>query len=75
VVIHNREADDEVYEHIKEIRSRPRWDPPLLLFGLCLMPRNSWTLGFYVSFAGNLTYKKSTAIQEAAAKTPMGENL
>ncbi len=32
-------------------------------------------LGFYLSFAGNLTYPKSTAIREAAAAAPAGRIL
>jgi TatD DNase family protein len=69
VIIHNREADDEVYQHIKEIH--PARGGILHCFSSDYnYAKKFLDLGFYISFAGNLTYKKSTAIQEAAKKLP-----
>lgn len=74
VIIHNREADDDIIRILA--------DYPALPGGVmhCFsgdFDRLSPLLdrGFYFSFAGNLTYKKSDAIREAAVKTPLDRIL
>ena len=74
VIVHNREADKEILESLKEEK--------LSRGGIihCFSSDYSFAskcldLGFYISFAGNLTYKKSTALHEAAKKLPAGSIL
>jgi len=68
VIIHNREADSKIFQVIKSTSCRN---------GIFHCFSSDWEtagkaldLGFYISFAGNLTYKKNDFIREAAAKVP-----
>lgn len=69
VVIHCREAEKEILEVLSAFKlsrggimhcfsSGPEWTAPFL------------DLGFYISFAGNVTYKKSGFLRESAAAVP-----
>ena len=68
VIIHNRAADDRVLALVRESGCRhgvfhcfsSGWETA----------RRALELGFYISFAGNLTYKKTEEIREAASKIP-----
>ena len=69
VIIHTREADPDTYSMLA--------DAKLGRAGIihCFSSGWEWArkyldLGFYISFSGNVTYKKSECIQEAAAKVP-----
>jgi TatD DNase family protein len=75
IVIHCRDKDNsrQAFEDCAAILKNAGWhkgilhcfagDPKLLETGL--------GLGFYVSFAGNLTYKSAQIIRDAAAKAPL----
>lgn len=74
VVIHTREADPDTYSMLSSAK--------LSRAGIihCFSSDWEWAkkyldLGFYISFSGNVTYKKSEGIQEAAAKVPAGRIL
>ena len=74
VVIHTREADPDTYSMLEAAK--------LGCGGIihCFSSDWEWArkyldLGFYISFSGNITYKKSECIQEAAAKVPAGRIL
>ena len=74
VIIHTREADPDTYSMLA--------DAKLGRAGIihCFSSDWEWArkyldLGFYISFSGNVTYKKSECIQEAAAKVPAGRIL
>ena len=74
VVIHTREADPDTYSMLSSAK--------LGRGGIihCFSSDWEWArkyldLGFYISFSGNVTYKKSECIQEAAAKVPAGRIL
>ena len=69
VIIHCRDSEEDTLECLKEhppskggimhcFSLGPEWTDPFL------------DMGFYISFAGNLTYKKNEFIREAAARVP-----
>jgi TatD DNase family protein len=69
LIIHNREADEEVYTILSEKK------PPNGGIMHCYSSNYKWAkkfmnLGFLISFAGNVTYKGSDDIRETAAKIP-----
>ena len=75
IVIHNREADEDCHAILKEYAPR--------LAG-CIMhcfgsgpdyAEKFLDLGFYISFAGNVTFKKAVTLQEAAKVVPMDRLL
>jgi len=69
VIVHNRDADQDVYDLLKTAA--------LPAGGImhCFSSNYEYAaacvdLGFMISFAGNVTYKKSDIIQDAAARLP-----
>ena len=73
VVIHNRGADAQVVKILRSSRAHS---------GILHCFSSDWETakavidaGFYVSFAGNLTYKKSDAMRDAAARIPLDRLL
>jgi len=68
VIIHNRSADERVLELVEESDCRSgifhcfssNWD----------VAKKALDLGFHISFAGNISYKKTEVIREAAARIP-----
>ncbi|MCQ2604167.1 MAG: TatD family hydrolase [Spirochaetia bacterium] len=69
VVIHTREADSDTYDILSSFK--------LSRGGIihCFSSNYEWAkkymdLGFYISFSGNITYKRSDSIVETAAKIP-----
>ncbi|MDZ7793722.1 MAG: TatD family hydrolase [Spirochaetia bacterium] len=74
IIIHNREADAEVLEVLKD--TPPRAGGVLHCFSSHAGAARSFVdAGLYISFAGNLTYKKSSALREAAAAVPLDRLL
>ena len=68
VIIHNRSADSRVLGILKESKCR-RGVFHCFSSGAETAKR-ALDLGFHISFAGNITYKKSDALREAAALVP-----
>jgi TatD DNase family protein len=69
VVIHNRNADDALMEILRQ-RKTPRGI--LHCFsGDLSMAREAINLGFLISFAGNVTFKNATRLQEIARALPL----
>ncbi len=75
IVIHNREADEDCYAILSEYADR--------LAG-CIMhcfgsgpdyAQKFLDLGFYISFAGNVTFKKAVTLQAAARVVPLDRLL
>jgi TatD DNase family protein len=68
LVVHSREADD----HTLELLSRSGAELTVILHCFSMPDRLAELLrrGYYVSFAGNVTFSKATALQEAARKVP-----
>ncbi len=69
LVIHDREAHDDVLRVLREEGA-----PERVVFhcfsGDAAMARTCAEAGYYVSFAGPLTFKANSALREAAALTP-----
>ncbi|HEV7858984.1 MAG TPA: TatD family hydrolase [Pyrinomonadaceae bacterium] len=72
VIIHSREADDETVSIL-----RAEWDGAGLggimhcFGGSELMARSVLELGFMISFAGNVTFKKALHLREVARYVPL----
>lgn len=75
VVVHNREADRDVMRYIADVRRPPRLaDRAGVLHcfvGSTQLAQEARRLGFRISFAGNLTYKKSVGIRNVATEIPL----
>jgi len=86
VVIHSREANDDTISILREELSDTSVSPPghaqderatsragvLHCFGgSSEMAQQALDLGFYISFAGNLTFKKATELQDIARVLPL----
>ena len=70
-VIHSREADDDTIELIREEFTGHERAGVLHCFGGSLrMAREAIDLGFYISFAGNLTFKKADDLRDVARQLP-----
>jgi len=69
VIIHNREADDDCLELISGA-GLPRGGVMHCFSSTKDFARKVLDLDFYISFAGNVTYKNALDIQEAAAYIP-----
>jgi TatD DNase family protein len=71
VIVHSRAADDETAEQLADFDGTVILhcfsSPPLLPVAL--------ERGYYVSFAGNVTYPKAAALREAAVQVPSGRLL
>jgi TatD DNase family protein len=70
IVIHNRQADEDVLTLLQQFRGRVIGIMHCFSGGLDLAKRVI-DLGFYVSFAGNLTYPSAVHIREVAAWAPL----
>jgi TatD DNase family protein len=76
VIIHSREADDDTIKIIREELSDYERGGVLHCFGGSLqMAKDAIDLGFYVSFAGNLTFKKAEDLREIARQLPLDRLL
>jgi len=74
VIIHNREADKELLNVLK--KKTPSRGGIIHCFSSDYsFASKCIDLGFLISFAGNITYKKNNAIQEAAKKIPVSSIL
>ena len=72
VIIHSREADEDTVNILREQLSGYERAGVLHCFGGSLqMAREAIDLGFYVSFAGNLTFKKAEALRDIAGQLPL----
>ena len=84
VVIHSREADDDTINIVRdelsgfgENRAKHREHAGVLhCFGGSLaMARNAIEMGFFISFAGNLTFKKAEDLRDIARQLPLDRLL
>lgn len=72
VIIHSREADEDTVSILREELSGYERAGVLHCFGGSLpMALAALDLGFYVSFAGNLTFKKAEDLREIARQLPL----
>jgi TatD DNase family protein len=76
VVIHTRECDAEVLAMLRAARGRGPLQGVMHSFtGSAATARECVELGLYISFAGMVTYKKSTELRAVAAEVPMDRLL
>jgi TatD DNase family protein len=72
VVIHSREANDDTIKIIRDELAGYDRGGVLHCFGGDLqMARDAIDLGFYISCAGNLTFKKAADLREIARQLPL----
>ncbi len=70
VLVHNRDADDTLMEILRRRKGNPRGI--LHCFsGNLAMAREAIELGYLISFAGNVTFKNATRLQEIAQALPL----
>lgn len=76
VVIHSREADDDTIAILQEELSGYARAGVMHCFGGSLqMAQDAIELGFFISFAGNLTFKKAEDLREIARQLPLDRLL
>lgn len=76
VVIHSREADDDTIEILREELAGYARAGVMHCFGGSLkMAQDAIELGFYISFAGNLTFKKAEDLRDVARQLPIDRLL
>lgn len=76
VIIHSREADEDTVEILAEEWRDSRRAGVLHCFGGgTWMAERALELGFYVSFAGTVTFKKAEPLREVALRIPLARLL
>ncbi len=76
VVIHSREADEDTIDILRQELSGDEPGGVMHCFGGSLqMARDAIDLGFYISFAGNLTFKNAQDLREIARRLPLDRLL
>ena len=76
VVIHSREADDDTIAILREELTGYERAGVLHCFGGSLeMATSALALGFFISFAGNLTFKKAEDLRAIARQLPLDRLL
>jgi TatD DNase family protein len=76
LVIHARDADDDIAATLEEAMARRRFSAVLHCFtGGAELARRALDLGLYISFSGILTFKKSEALRAIAADVPLDRLL
>ncbi|MBV9925010.1 MAG: TatD family hydrolase [Acidobacteria bacterium] len=71
VIIHSREADEETLEILRaEYAGAVRGGVMHCFGGGPALAEGALALGFYISFAGNVTFKKAEALREVALTVP-----
>ncbi|MBX3244967.1 MAG: TatD family hydrolase, partial [Acidobacteria bacterium] len=74
IIIHTRDADDDTVSLLKEEYSEKNEMSPGVMHcfgGSAEMAKECLELGFYISFAGNVTFKKAENLREAAKVVPL----
>ncbi len=70
VIVHDRDAHQRVVEILKEERAGDTGGVLHCFSGGLSMAQECFALGFYISIAGPVTYKKAGELQEVAAACP-----
>ena len=72
IIIHSRDADDETVEILSQECSHDGFRGIMHCFGgTAAMAEALMPLGFYISFAGNVTFKKADNLRDAARIVPL----
>jgi TatD DNase family protein len=76
IIIHSRDADDETVEILTEECSYENFKGIMHCFGgTAKMAESLMKIGFLISFAGNVTFKKAENLREAARVVPLDKLL
>jgi TatD DNase family protein len=76
IIIHSRDADDETVEILTNECSYPNFRGIMHCFGGTVeMAESLMKLGFLISFAGNVTFKKAENLRDAARVVPLEKLL
>lgn len=76
VIIHSREADDDTIAILREeLIDYERGGVMHCFGGSVAMARSAIDLGFFISFAGNLTFKKADDLRDVARQLPLDRIL
>jgi len=76
VVIHSREANDDTITILREeLTDYPRAGVLHCFGGDLAMARDAIAMGFFISFAGNLTFKKAEDLRDVARQLPLDRLL
>src|ERR1044072_3848175 len=72
VIIHSREAEEETLEILRAEYTGTECGGVMHCFGGgSALAEGTLALGFYISFAGNVTFKKADALREVAQTVPL----
>jgi TatD DNase family protein len=71
VIIHDREAHNDVLKLVSKRKSRPQKGVIHCFSGDFNLAMSFIDLGYYISIPGTVTYKNAVSIQEAAEKIPI----
>jgi TatD DNase family protein len=77
VIIHSRDADDETVSILREECAGDRFPGGIMhcFGGTPQMAKDLMDIGFLISFAGNVTFKKAENLREAARVVPIDRLL
>lgn len=77
IIIHSREADAETVEVLSEECSDSKFHGGIMhcFGGSAEMAENLMEIGFLISFAGNVTFKKAENLRDAARVVPLDKLL
>lgn len=76
IIIHSRDADDETVEILTKECSYPNFRGIMHCFGgTARMAQSLMNIGFLISFAGNVTFKKAENLRDAARVVPLEKLL
>lgn len=77
IIIHSRDADDETVEILTEECSHREFVGGVMhcFGGSAQMAEDLMQIGFYISFAGNVTFKKAENLRDAARVVPLEKLL
>lgn len=76
IIIHSRDADDETVEILRQECSYENFKGIMHCFGgSAEMARDLMDIGFMISFAGNVTFKKAENLRDAARVVPLEKLL
>ena len=76
IIIHSRDADDETVEILTDECSYENFKGIMHCFGgSAKMAEDLMNVGFLISFAGNVTFKKAENLREAARVVPLEKLL
>ena len=77
IIIHSRDADDETVEILREECSYEDFRGGIMhcFGGTPAMAESLMRVGFYISFAGNVTFKKAENLRDAARVVPLDRLL